>query len=217
MSGQTLANTPSSYYFPGAPDLSGGGGIWGQDNTAAANSLLMSSFLVNPLLDQQQQQQMTGLDMMPLDPVMGLGQNFAGMAVNGVPVSNVMQFSGTGEADVNGVGSGQSVATTLPSPTLASSGSADSTMQTSSAPTSTPAQSSAPQPEKPKSWAAIAGQPAKPRPPPQPRVQPAPEVVNDSPPGIGGGRLVLPTDLKDIHMVEDRLVCALGLSTDLAP
>ena len=193
MSGQTLANTPSSYYFPGAPDLGGGAGIWGQDSTAvAANSLLMNSFFVNPLLDQQQQQQqMTGSDMMSLDPVIGLGQNFAGMAVNGVPpVSGVMHFSDTGvQADVNGVGPVQSVTTTLPSPTLASSGSADSSiMQTSSTQSSTPAQSSAPQPEKPKSWAAIASQPAKPRPPPPPKVQPAaPDTVNDSPPpGMGG-------------------------------
>ncbi len=200
MSGQTLANTPQSYYFPGTPDLTG---IWGQDSsTATANSLMLSSFLMTPLLDQQQQQQqqqqqMTGTDMLTLDPMMGLGQNFANMAVNGGQVSGMMQMSESGGGGGGGtggimaaMGTGQSVVATLPSPTAApSGGSVDSTSQLSpgSVPSSTSAQNSAPQPEKPKSWAAIASQPAKPRPAPIPKVQPA-ESVGDSPPSSSGKR-----------------------------
>lgn len=180
MSGQALANTAPGYFYPGAADLTGG--IWGQDSSvAAANSLMLSSFLMNPL-SMDQQQQITGSDMMALDPMMGLGQNFAGMAVNGTPMANLMQMTGSTAGNAASVGSGQSVSTGIPSPTLGAPGDVESTAQTSSsaAPASTQAPSSAPQPEKPKSWAAIASQPAKPRPPPVPKVQP---VENDSPPG----------------------------------
>lgn len=48
--------------------------------------------------------------------------------------------------------------------------------------TAIPVQNSAPQPEKPKSWAAIASQPAKPRPPPPKPVQPEPQVVETTVP-----------------------------------
>ena len=167
MSGQALANT--GYYFPGtAADLTGS--IWGQENTpATANPLMLSSFMMNPLsIDQQQlsTSEMVSLEgniaaVGSIDPMIGLGQAFSGMTMNGM-VNNVMQLGGQTPV--------------LPSTTPVS-GSIEGTNQVISS-ISNQGLNSAPQPEKPKSWAAIASQPAKPR--PQAAPKPPPQVENNS-------------------------------------
>ena len=189
MSGQALN---PAFYFPGtsAADLTGG--IWGQDSAGAAtNPLMLNSFMINPLSMEQSQlgssAEVVALDgniapVNTIDPMLGLGQAFSGMAVNG-GVANVMQLEQT------------NVLPTTPGTPGGVEGGAVSQTVTSASPGQ--GQNTAPQPEKPKSWAAIASQPAKPRPPPPPKPQPQPETNNDSPPmtssrkpggGSGGGR-----------------------------
>lgn len=181
MSGQTLSNTAAQFYFPGTTaDLTAG--IWGQENSAAAaSSLMLNPFLVNPL--SMDQQQMSGSEVMALDPMMGLGQGFASMAVNGNSITNLMQMSAAAGGNIPGMGGGQTVAAAIPSVVSPGTpGGIDSMAQTppTAAVIPTQVQSSAPHPEKPKSWAAIASQPAKPRPPPTPKIQP-PENNSESP------------------------------------
>ncbi len=186
MSGQGL--NPAAFYFPGttAADLTAAG-IWGQEN-AAANPLMLSSFMMNQLsMEQQQQQQqlpnseIVALDgniaaVNPIDPIIGLGQTFSGMAVNGVPNVSLEQNTTSTLSSIPGIPGG-----------------VEGTPQTVTPPTNQ-GQNSAPQPEKPKSWAAIASQPAKPRPPPPPKPQPQPEPSTDvlssvsRKAGSGGGR-----------------------------
>lgn len=202
MSGQGL--NPAAFYFPGTAGADLTAGIWGQENTGAAaataNPLMLSSFMMNHLSmadqqpqqqPQQQQQQQQPQQQLPnsemitldgniaavntIDPMIGLGQTFSGMAVNGGVATVPLE---------------QTAASTLAS-TPGAPGGVEGPPQTVSPATSQ--QNSAPQPEKPKSWAAIASQPAKPRPPPPPKTQPQPEPSNDIPssgsrrPG-GGGR-----------------------------
>ena len=167
MSGQALAN--SGFYFPGTTD------IWGQENSAAAaaavaaaaqNPLMLNSFMMNPL-SMDQQQQLSGSEVVAMDgnvttidPMIGLTPSFSGLTVNGA-VPNVMQLNQT---------------TVLPN-TPGTPGGIEGAGSTA---TLAPSLNTAPQPEKPKSWAAIASQPAKPRPPPPPKPQPQPESSNES-------------------------------------
>lgn len=170
MSGQAIN---PAFYFPGttAADLTAAG-IWGQENSGvAANPLMLSSFMMNPLsLDQQQlsNSEMVALDaniaaVNTIDPMIGLGQAFSGMAMNG-GVANAMQLE---------------QGTVLPT-TPGTPGGMEGAPQTVTS-VSNQGQNTAPQPEKPKSWAAIASQPAKPRPPPPPKSQPQPEPNSESP------------------------------------
>ncbi len=178
MSGQALAS--AGFYFPGTtPDLSTG--IWGgqESTTNTANPLMLSSFMMNPL--SMDPQQLSGSEIVALDgniaavnnidPMIGLNPAFSGMTVNGgtgggggsTASSNVMQLGQT---------------TALPSTTGVSTGVINGAPQTVT-PVPNQGLNTAPQPEKPKSWAAIASQPAKPRPPPPPKPQPQPEINNE--------------------------------------
>ena len=126
---------------------------------AAANSLMLTSS-----------------EVVVLDPMTGLGQGFVTIAVNGSPVTNLMQI-GTGEGgSVLVLGGGQTAAALISS-NLGMSEGIDSMAQTPHTANIIAAQvqNNAPQPDKPKSWAAIASQPAKPRPPLTPKAQPPPE------------------------------------------
>lgn len=179
MSGQALN---PAYFFPGAAgtDLTSAG-IWGQETTGAtANPLMLGSFMMNPLLDQpqqqQQQQQVPNSEVVAMgdgnitavntiDPMVGLGQTFSGLAMNG-GVADVMQLEQQGA--------------TLPSTPVGVSGGVEEPSQTATSVSNSSGQNSAPQPDKPKSWAAIASQPAKPRPPPPPKPQPQPEMNSES-------------------------------------
>ena len=147
----------NQFYFPGA-DM----GIWGQE--PLANQLLMSYSLLSPVAMDQ-----TG-NAVPLDatgvansvdPISGLGQTFSGIALNG---------------SMPGMMMGQPP---LMSTTSSSSGSLEDAGQNSGSVPNPGQMSNAPQPEKPKSWAAIASQPAKPRPPPPPKPQPQPETFQE--------------------------------------
>ena len=165
----------SPFFYPGAAD------IWGQE--ALTNPLLMTNPYMNLAghVAMDQSGSAIGLDG-SVDPMTVLGQGFSGMAVNGT---------------VPGVPLAQPtvVATTPSTP----GGVETVPPQDSSTASNPPAesappvqqQSSAPQPEKPKSWAAIAGQPAKPRPPP-PKPQPPPAPTNgqasDGPRKSGSGQ-----------------------------
>lgn len=172
MSGQALN---PAFYFPGSTgDLSSG--IWGQDSAGAAaaaaatNQLMLNSFMMNPLsMDQQQlsNSEVVTLDgniaaVNTIDPMVGLGPAFSGMSVNG-GVANVMQLEQS-----------SMLPTTPETP-----GGVEGAPSQPVPPVSSQGQNTAPQPEKPKSWAAIASQPAKPRPPPPPK--PQPEIISDSP------------------------------------
>lgn len=174
MSGQALN---PAYFFPGTAgtDLTGAG-IWGQDNTGAAtNPLMLGSFMMNPLMDQQQQMPNSEVLAMgdgniaavnTIDPMIGLGQTFSSLVMNG-GVADVMQL--------------EQQATVLPVMPGGVPGVVEGSPQTATTPVSSASgQNTAPQPEKPKSWAAIASQPAKPRPPPPPKPQPQPEVSSES-------------------------------------
>lgn len=163
MNPQHLQN---QFYFPGA-DM----GIWGQD--PLNNPLLMNYPLLSPMAMDQQGSAMTldGNVTNAIDPVAGLGQGFSGMALNGtmpgvIPVGQTPLIPNTPSTPGGIESSPQDPGTS------ASVG-----------------QSSAPQPEKPKSWAAIASQPAKPRPPPPPKPQPQPEShsLDSARKGQGGG------------------------------
>lgn len=169
MSGQAL----NPYFFPGSAgaDLTAAG-IWGQDTTgAASNPLMLGSFMMNPLMDQQQQLPNSEVVAMgdgniaavnTIDPVIGLGQTFSGLTMNGAGgVADVMPLE---QQTVDAPGGVPEVV--------------EEPSQAATSVTSSSGQSCAPQPEKPKSWAAIASQPAKPRPPPPPK--PQPEVNSES-------------------------------------
>ena len=154
-----VAQNPQ-YFFPAA--ASGEMNIWsGQD------ILVNQPFLMNPMA--MDQQHLSGSEVSlegavpvapanAIDPIAGLAQNFTGMALNGGIIQPIIPA-------VPGTTGGMDVA-------------APSNIVTSGLPNQ--GQNSAPQPEKPKSWAAIASQPARPRPPP-PKPQPPPETsTNDS-------------------------------------
>lgn len=186
MSGQAMN---PGFYFPGTTTDLTAAGIWGQENAGAGtNPLMLNSFMMNPL-SMDQQQQLSNSEVLTMDgniaavntidPMMGLGHAFSGMAMNG-GVSNVMTL--------------EQNAAVLPS-TPGTPGGIEGASKTVTS-ISEQGQNTAPQPEKPKSWAAIASQPAKPRPPPPPKPQPQPEPATDSIPvssrktgngGRGGG------------------------------
>lgn len=116
--------------------------IWSQDP-------LLMSYL--PVDQQQMAPSPIGLDgtaSTAVDPA-GLGQTFSTMTLSG---------SGAGV-----IPPGQS---SLPTVVLTGNENVDAPNQPQNASTSPAQAQSAPQPEKPKSWAAIASQPAKPKPPP---------------------------------------------------
>lgn len=159
----TLGLFQQPLYFPGAAD------IWGQDTAAAAvagtvssNPLMMNYPVMSPVSIEQQQQTVTNTEIptaetstssVPtvapttvLDPT-GLTPSFAGLMLNG----NVPGMMAVG-----------------PTTNLVNMPTAPPTDNVVTAPVGNvvPLQSTAPEPSKPKSWAAIASQPAKPRPPP---------------------------------------------------
>ena len=148
-------------YFPGAD-------IWGQDASTVSNPMVMNYPLLSPIsIDQQQQVSNTEVSVETntqaptapatvLDPA-SLTQGFSGLLLNG-SVPGVMPM---GPATIM-----PNVPGTTPVENIV----------TAPVGTAIPVQNSAPQPEKPKSWAAIASQPAKPRPPPPKPVQPEPQV-----------------------------------------
>lgn len=168
MAAQQLQN---SFFFPGtAADMN----IWTQD-TLANPLLYNSSFMLGPVVDQQQLSTATELPVegattaaTTVDPITGLEQNFAGIALNGSIPGMIPAMVPTTPGTPGGVENApQNVAVIV-----------------------NQGQNTAPQPEKPKSWAAIASQPAKPRPPPT-KPQPPPEnteTTSTRKPASGGGR-----------------------------
>ena len=171
------------YYIPNA-DMST---IWGQDAFGLggqdAFGLVNYQTMMSPIAVDHQQQQQQQLQPAPpqqqqqdptaslpadsnsvaADPMTGLGHNLAAIALNG---------------------SAQDVS--LPSNTAGSSGGGDSSPE-SSMNGSSVGQNTAPQPEKPKSWAAIASQPAKPKPPP-PKPQPPPQPQESKAPDVASSK-----------------------------
>ena len=134
----------SQFFFPGAADI----GVWNQDPLLMGSSWLMG-------LDQSQIPVAAGppagtsplavdgsvIGGAPIDPSVGaIGQSFGGMALNG---------------SVNIVPAGPTILAGQP---IVNDSVLSVVMPTPVAPPT--------QPEKPKSWAAIASQPAKPKPPP---------------------------------------------------
>ena len=142
----------ASFGFPGSNVMPGqyivgSEMIWNQD------PLLMGYQFLNPVqletvsdlqIDQNSQ----------TDSVGQITPAFSSMSVNG-----------------SAPGFEESVPITVIPTTLNTDGGAENNTTNSAPTTSSHGQSSAPQPEKPKSWAAIASQPAKPRPPPPPKPQ----------------------------------------------
>lgn len=154
----------NQFFFAGS---GGDPGVWSDPllvNSAAANSWLLGA-AANIPMDQAQMgvgtgipldNTTTGLSTGIADPMGTLGQSFGGISLNG----------GT---------SLQSVIPSMPAPTIlpgiqnqASFPTADISNQSTVVAQPPPATTA---PEKPKSWAAIASQPAKPKPPP-PKPQP---------------------------------------------
>ena len=166
---QQLPN--SAFYFPGnAADMN----IWTQDSLAT-NPLLFNSFMLGTMVDQQQLSgselpvESTTTAATTVDPITGLEQNFAGIALNGSIHGMIPAMVPTTPGTPGGIeNSPQNVAVIV-----------------------NQGQNTAPQPEKPKSWAAIASQPAKPRPVP-PKPQPPSETTTDNVTATrkpqGGGR-----------------------------
>lgn len=154
--GMITAQNPQ-FYFPAA--ASGEMNIWsGQD------LLVNQPFLMNPMAMDQQHLSGSEVSMegtVPvapanaIDPITGLAQNFTGMALNGGIIQPIIPTVAGTPGGVDASPSSSVVTGGIP----------------------TQGQNSAPQPEKPKSWAAIASQPARPRPPPPPKPQPAPEIT----------------------------------------
>lgn len=154
--GMITAQNPQ-FYFPAA--ASGEMNIWsGQD------LLVNQPFLMNPMAMDQQHLSGSEVSMegtVPvapanaIDPITGLAQNFTGMALNGGIIQPIIPTVAGTPGGVDASPSSSVVTGGIP----------------------TQGQNSAPQPEKPKSWAAIASQPARPRPPPPPKPQPAPETT----------------------------------------
>ena len=151
-----VAQNPQ-FYFPAAASTDMN--IWsGQD------LLVNQQFLLNPMpVDQQH---LSGSEVSlegavpvatasAIDPITGLAQNFTGMALNGGMMQPIIPAASGTPGGVDTATSSPAVGSGLPAQ----------------------GQNSAPQPEKPKSWAAIASQPAKPRPPP-PKPQPQPEPAS---------------------------------------
>ena len=163
----TLSYLQQPFYFPGA----GAGDIWGQD-AAATNPLMMNYPLMSPVsMEQQQQVTITEVPtemnapVVPIAPVLdptGLTQGFSGLMLNG----SMPGMMAVGPANlITSVPRGTPIENIVAAPVG----------------TAVPVQNSAPQPEKPKSWAAIASQPAKPRPPPpKPAPQLEPQIVETS-------------------------------------
>ncbi len=159
----------NQFYFTGA-DV----GIWGQGDP------LM--YLLGPTMAMDQSGSTVALDptmTSSVDPITGLAHGFTGMALNGT----MQGMMPVGQTSV------------MASPTGVSPAGMENSAQNSGADVSSVAsqgQNSAPQPEKPKSWAAIASQPAKPRPPPPPKPQPTPQEIHQElpsrkPQSAGGG------------------------------
>ena len=175
MSGQALN---PAYFFPGTTGTDLTAGIWGQENSGAStNPLMLGSFMMNPLMDQQQQQQQLSNSEVvamgegniaavnTIDPMVGLGQAFSGLVMNG-SVDDVML---------------EQQAATLSNAAGGTPPGMEGSPQAATTPVSSASGlNTAPQPEKPKSWAAIASQPAKPRPPPPPKPQLQLEVSSES-------------------------------------
>lgn len=158
MNPQHLQN---QFYFPGA-DM----GIWGQD--PLSNPLLMNYPLLSPVA-MDQQSSTVALDANTVDPITGLGPNFSGMTLNG-SMPGMMPMGQT------------ALIPNVPS----TPGGVEAPPQDSGTSVSQ-GQSNAPQPEKPKSWAAIASQPAKPRPPPpKPQSQSESHSLDTARKGQGG-------------------------------
>ena len=152
-----VAQNPQ-FYFPAAASTDMN--IWsGQD------LLVNQPFLMNPMA--MDQQHLSGSEVSlegtvpvatanTIDPITGLTQNFTGMALNGGLVQPIIPT-------VAGTSGGVDVS---PSSNVVGGG------------LTSQSHNSAPQPEKPKSWAAIASQPARPRPPPPPKPQPQAETTS---------------------------------------
>lgn len=167
---------PPQFYFAGAgQDMS----IWGQD---PISSQMMMNFPMTMISEDQQQMTTSeaSLDSTSVVPAQamvdqtGLAHGFSGMMLNGT-MPGVMAISPTAMI-----------------PNVVGAPIVENLVSTPGHVPVVPVQSSAPQPEKPKSWAAIASQPAKPRPPPPKQPQPEPQVVDTSPGmkkshGRGGG------------------------------
>ena len=161
-----VAQNPQ-FYFPAAASTDVN--IWsGQD------LLVNQPFLMNPMA--MDQQHLSGSEVSlegtvpvatanAIDPITGLAQNFTGMALNGGLVQPIIHT-------VAGTSGGVDAS---PSSGVVGGGLA------------TQSHNSAPQPEKPKSWAAIASQPARPRPPP-PKPQPQPETTSSDSGGSSKGK-----------------------------
>ena len=148
---------PGSNLMPGQY-IVGSEMIWSQD--PLANPLLMGYQLLNPVaMEQATNVPMDQTVPNSVDSVGQIGPAFGSMALNGGSIQGIVP-----------VGPAAMIPSTPGTP-----GGVDSSI--SVPPTSsTQVQSSAPQPEKPKSWAAIASQPAKPRPPPPPKQQLQPDL-----------------------------------------
>ena len=139
---------PGSNVMPGQY-IVGSEMIWNQD------PLLMGYQFLNPI---------------PIEPVpdVQMDQNSQADSVGQItPAFSAMAVNG----------SGQGVDETMPTTVTPNAVDVDENVSSNSVPitSSSHGQNSAPQPEKPKSWAAIASQPAKPRAPPPTKPQPQPE------------------------------------------
>ena len=145
---------PGSSVIPGQY-IVGSEMIWNQD------PLLMGYQFLNPIpLEQAANVQ--------LDPTVTSGIDSIGQVT---PAFGAMSINGSVE------GVAEPVPVSISASTLDTTKSVESTTPaTPQAGSAIPAQNCAPQPEKPKSWAAVASQPAKPRPPPPAKVQSQQEI-----------------------------------------
>ena len=164
--------TPQNQFFFPSTDMN----VWGQDPL-----MMNSSWLLSPVpIDQTQMVTGSGLGIdgslaSTLDPMGTIGQGFSGMSLNG-SMHSLLPALGTPTLIPGNPVTGDQVDTVITPPLV---------------PT--------PQDNKPKSWAAIASQPAKPRPPPSKVTQPSNTDSHDSgkksgfpprgnQPGVGPGR-----------------------------
>ena len=155
-------NLMTSFGFPGSNVMPGqyivgSEMIWNQD------PLLMGYQFVNPVaLEPTPSVQVEQSVPNSVDSISQITPAFNSMAVNG----SAQQIVETAPVGLN-----QSTADVTSC--------VHSTCNSTPTCSSNHGQSSAPQPEKPKSWAAIASQPAKPRPPPPIKPQPHPDLPGE--------------------------------------
>lgn len=147
----------NQFFFPSNDPI----GVWGQDSLMVNNSWLMNPMALDPQNQITNPGAQVGMEVASnMNPVGTLGQPFSGMSLNG-SMHSLIPALGTPAAMIP-VG-----VPAVPGPTIP---------PTQPTPVVQPPVAMPPQPEKPKSWAAIASQPAKPKPPPPPAQKHSPEA-----------------------------------------